>query len=148
MSGEEEELSATQMFMDIKNYVFEEIERIDPEYYDILREYDSVIDTIFYRLIMDQQSGPSRSSRRGRSSRNSDILDFCVVGKGEVLKGDDPLIMDKETCCICLSNYKVREHKRELPKCHHIFHKRCIDRWLRKDDDRRCPICRISCLPD
>lgn len=49
----------------------------------------------------------------------------------------DPLL-EKE-CCICLSEYKIKEYKRELT-CGHIFHKRCCDRWLKKNNT--CPICR------
>uniref|UniRef100_A0A803T2Y1 RING-type domain-containing protein n=1 Tax=Anolis carolinensis TaxID=28377 RepID=A0A803T2Y1_ANOCA len=44
----------------------------------------------------------------------------------------------EETCVVCLETYKPRDVVRILT-CRHIFHKRCIDRWLLKR--RICPIC-------
>nr|XP_028603364.1 RING finger protein 148-like [Podarcis muralis] len=43
-----------------------------------------------------------------------------------------------ETCVVCLETYKPREVVRILT-CRHVFHKRCIDRWLLKRGI--CPIC-------
>ena len=45
-----------------------------------------------------------------------------------------------EECLICCDNYKIYEYKRILPKCSHIFHKKCIDKWFKKNST--CPICR------
>ena len=45
-----------------------------------------------------------------------------------------------ENCFICMENYKCLELKRELPNCKHYFHKKCIDKWLKKKAS--CPICR------
>ena len=35
------------------------------------------------------------------------------------------------TCAICLDNYKLNESFRVLPKCKHVFHKKCIDKWFK-----------------
>ncbi len=43
------------------------------------------------------------------------------------------------TCSICLDNFKEGTYKRELC-CGHVFHKKCIDKWVQKDHS--CPICR------
>ena len=43
-------------------------------------------------------------------------------------------------CPICLDTLKVNEFQRTL-KCTHCFHKKCIDRWFKKDNDC-CPMCR------
>ena len=52
-------------------------------------------------------------------------------------------------CPVCIQPYKVGEYYRELPICGHIFHKRCVDRWLRKDKYRMsCPICRQEYHPE
>lgn len=45
-------------------------------------------------------------------------------------------------CTICLSDYKVKEVLRILPRCGHAFHIACIDLWLRQH--HTCPVCRIS----
>lgn len=57
------------------------------------------------------------------------------------IKMDDPLL--KEKCSICLEEYKIKEYKRSL-FCNHVFHKKCCDRWLKKNDS--CPICRNSTI--
>lgn len=46
-------------------------------------------------------------------------------------------------CVICLSEFCPGERVRLLPKCHHGFHVRCIDKWLSSHSS--CPTCR-QCL--
>ncbi|KAL1209223.1 RING-H2 finger protein ATL75 [Cardamine amara subsp. amara] len=48
-----------------------------------------------------------------------------------------------EECVICLSDFVSGEKLRLLPKCHHGFHVRCIDKWLQQH--LTCPKCR-HCL--
>ena len=54
------------------------------------------------------------------------------------IKENDPLI--ETVCSICLDNYKKNEFYRTL-ECNHTFHKKCIDRWIKKDH-LNCPMCR------
>ncbi|KAF4751374.1 hypothetical protein FOZ62_015021, partial [Perkinsus olseni] len=42
-------------------------------------------------------------------------------------------------CSICLAPFNAVDKCRILP-CHHIFHKECIDRWLKERSDI-CPLC-------
>ena len=44
-------------------------------------------------------------------------------------------------CSICLEDLKHKEYKRTL-KCSHVFHKKCVDKWLKYNDE--CPLCRIN----
>jgi len=60
-----------------------------------------------------------------------------LVPKQKQIRNDDDLI--NQHCSICHDNYKLREYKRELD-CSHVFHKRCIDKWLK--NNLSCPICR------
>lgn len=46
-------------------------------------------------------------------------------------------------CVICLSDFAPGDRLRLLPKCHHGFHVRCIDKWLSSHSS--CPKCR-HCL--
>lgn len=48
---------------------------------------------------------------------------------------------DNPNCVVCFSNFKVGEQVRRLP-CAHLFHRMCIDRWLR--NSQCCPLCRHS----
>jgi hypothetical protein len=47
-------------------------------------------------------------------------------------------------CPICLENFKQNEYYRKLD-CDHCFHKKCIDRWFKKDHSE-CPMCRKKIL--
>ena len=65
----------------------------------------------------------------------------CIKLKAQPLykkiKENDTLLGSE--CSICLDNYKNNEYFRNLP-CNHSFHKKCIDRWVKKNNN--CPICR------
>ncbi|KAJ4827363.1 hypothetical protein Tsubulata_014954 [Turnera subulata] len=45
-------------------------------------------------------------------------------------------------CVICLEDFKDGDSCKVLSKCNHMYHTKCIDRWLIKD--RHCPLCRGS----
>jgi len=66
------------------------------------------------------------------------------VSKAEKIKINDPLL--NEDCLICMEKYKLGELKRKIPKCSHYFHKKCIDKWLKKKGS--CPVCRCNLLED
>ena len=61
-----------------------------------------------------------------------------TIGKSEKIKKNDIIV--NENCLICIEKYKIHEFKRLLPNCKHCFHKKCIDKWLKKNAS--CPICR------
>ena len=54
------------------------------------------------------------------------------------IKKNDNIL--SEQCFICMENYKYLQYKRILPNCNHCYHKKCIDKWLKKKAS--CPICR------
>jgi hypothetical protein len=62
--------------------------------------------------------------------------------KSEKIKKCDSIL--NENCFICMDNYKESQLKRELPSCKHYFHKKCIDKWLKKKASY--PICRDELL--
>lgn len=45
-----------------------------------------------------------------------------------------------DDCSICLEYFNEGEICRVLPVCDHVFHARCVDKWLTKVPN--CPICR------
>lgn len=74
-------------------------------------------------------------SKNGNNCQNSGIYTSHEDGKNycrhHILKFD-------ETCVICLDNlYDICM----LP-CEHIFHKKCIYKWMKKNNT--CPICRTQ----
>jgi hypothetical protein len=77
------------------------------------------------------------------SNENNTFFQNCseinnLLSKSYKIKKDDPIL--SESCQICFEKYKVGELKRILPKCNHFFHKKCVDKWLKKKGN--CPICR------
>jgi len=57
------------------------------------------------------------------------------------IKQGDTII--DEPCPICQDLFKAGEFKRKLEFCNHIFHKRCVDRWL-CESKMECPLCRTG----
>lgn len=62
------------------------------------------------------------------------------LGAYKKIKKDE---VDK-VCSICLENFQCGKYKRKMRNCIHEFHKTCIDKWLYKDVNLSCPICRSS----
>eukprot|EP01018_Ginkgo_biloba_P015029 Gb_04301 [translate_table: standard] len=46
-------------------------------------------------------------------------------------------------CAVCLDDFQMRDQVRELPRCPHVFHRDCIDSWIRLLNTV-CPLCRSS----
>jgi len=42
------------------------------------------------------------------------------------------------TCVVCITDFVEGERLRQLP-CGHLFHKCCVDQWLRRN--KKCPLC-------
>lgn len=83
------------------------------------------------------------------TEENSNYFTSCKeidqkVSKPEKIKKEDNLL--NETCFICMDNYKVHELKRILPNCAHYFHKKCVDKWLKKRSS--CPVCRDELIKE
>jgi len=48
-------------------------------------------------------------------------------------------------CTICQDDIKKGEHKLKLCTCKHIFHKKCLNKFLKiKKTNLECPVCRES----
>ncbi|PIN18220.1 hypothetical protein CDL12_09115 [Handroanthus impetiginosus] len=43
-------------------------------------------------------------------------------------------------CAICLDSFREGDECRKIPVCKHLFHAKCVDRWIRKMPT--CPVCR------
>ncbi|EOA22722.1 hypothetical protein CARUB_v10003429mg [Capsella rubella] len=52
-----------------------------------------------------------------------------------------------ESCRICQEEFDGGEDVRCLRNCVHVYHRACIDRWIR-DDKMTCPLCRTPIVPD
>ncbi len=53
-------------------------------------------------------------------------------------------LLQVTSCSICLEDFGKGQRVRELPKCGHVYHAHCVDRWLRMHN--ACPLCRVPAL--
>ena len=91
--------------------------------YDILVSLDNggVIDKGIPTDRLDEQC-PSKLFRNVETRRK--------IEKGEL---PDP-------CVICLEVPKPRDKVRQMPSCKHVFHSKCVERWL--ENHLECPCCK------
>ncbi|XP_061342216.1 NEP1-interacting protein 1-like [Gastrolobium bilobum] len=67
-------------------------------------------------------------------------LPFQQFNSSKMLK-----LYNKSCCSICFQDFEDGELVRILPKCGHVFHLECIDKWLIQQGS--CPMCRTY-VPD
>ena len=76
-------------------------------------------------------------------------IDICVQNSISEVNIKDTLgkyckvdsIDCKVSCVLCMTKYQQGEYKRRLP-CGHVYHRKCIDRWLFNYNNTTCPSCR------
>ena len=91
------------------------------------------VDQMSYEQLL-QMFGDGSDHRRGASaSRIRSLPSITIQNLNEQLP------KDKQSCSICLENFQMKDKVRTLPCCH-IFHMKCIDRWLK--GNASCPICK------
>ena len=58
-----------------------------------------------------------------------------VETRRKIEKGELP-----DPCVICLEVPKPRDKVRQMPSCKHVFHSKCVERWL--ENHLECPCCK------
>ena len=81
------------------------------------------------------------SSTVGLREQELQLLPSMVIAQSDLSDGANS---DNNSCPICLSDLCVGEEGRSMPQCNHLFHKACIDEWLKVN--ATCPTCRQSLL--
>ena len=106
---------------------------IDEEFEYILPDRDDLSSTLLLDIVTRFGSpGNDTLHEHMKKQRRNQIKN---IGKYKKIVSD--LCSD---CPICLDTLKVGEYSRTLD-CNHTFHKKCIDRWFKKDHSD-CPMCR------
>ena len=105
---------------------------LNEEHDYVFPDHDDISSSIFLDVV-------TRFGSPGSDTKESHKSKIKNIGKYKKIKEDSPLLVDT-TCPICLDNFKVGEYYRNL-ECNHCFHKKCIDRWFKKDHSD-CPMCR------
>ncbi|KAF0902928.1 hypothetical protein E2562_019865 [Oryza meyeriana var. granulata] len=51
----------------------------------------------------------------------------------------------EDKCCVCLAGMREGQVLRDLPRCGHRFHAKCIGKWITAHPT--CPVCRATAVP-
>ena len=106
---------------------------IDEEHDYILPDDDDVSSIVLLELVT--RFGSPETESFFKLQKRKQIKE---IGKYKKVTAGSELL--QTTCPICIDEFKENEFYRTL-ECNHKFHKRCIDRWFRKDHCD-CPMCR------
>ncbi|KAL3617980.1 hypothetical protein CASFOL_038302 [Castilleja foliolosa] len=78
------------------------------------------------------------NTRRHNISDRSLATPHDVIVPGIKYRASDfPMMLD---CAICLDSFREGDECRNLRICKHLFHSKCVDRWIVKNPS--CPVCR------
>ena len=114
---------------------------VNEEYEYLLPDNNNVSALVFLDIVSRFGSPGSDSllNERYKEHRKKKIKQ---LGKYRKIKENDPLI--NEQCSICIEDFCCGDYQRTL-NCKHSFHKKCIDKWFRKDKND-CPMCRTNII--
>jgi len=96
-------------------------------------DHDDISASIFLEVVTRFGSPGSELVKESQKNKIKNI------GKYKKVKESNQELADSN-CPICLDNFIPGEYYRNL-ECNHCFHKKCIDRWFKKDHTD-CPMCR------
>ena len=130
-------------------FVNSRAESINPQICYILKwsccykshEDDDVGNVVLYELAFEPQQIETLLIEEKKSSVRKTTEHLPTYKK---IRADDPLLQKNEPCSICFDVYQVGQFKRELSKCQHVFHKKCIDKWFVSHPNLECPMCRTN----
>jgi len=105
---------------------------VDEEEDYILADNDDISSSVILEMVT--RFGSPETDMFMKNLRRDQIK---IMAKCKKVKAGNTF---EEVCPICLENFKENEFYRNLD-CNHMFHKKCIDRWFRKDHSD-CPMCR------
>ena len=109
--------------------------RVNEEQEYIFADDDDISSLIF--LDIATRFGSPHSDTETKLQRANKIKQ--QIGKYTKVKENT-----ENECPICLEKIIIGEFERKLT-CTHCFHKKCIDRWFKKDNDS-CPMCRLKII--
>ena len=147
--------NASLQYESIQNFINYLHQNNINEIMQIVQEDDNTISLVFNIEIPADDSDDDmiimHNTHHNHNHNHNNITKKCNkrqrlahLGRYQKISSKDPLLAENQTCAICLDGYKYGEFKRTMTKCTHIFHKKCIDKWLADSKKMHCPVCRTS----
>jgi hypothetical protein len=98
-----------------------------------------------YEALLGLARQLSENKPKGMSKSDIDRLVTYqfAVGDSDAKRATGDTSESQISCVVCMCDFSQRQRVRELP-CQHIFHAKCIDKWLKTN--RTCPLCRADAL--
>lgn len=144
----------------------EQVKKLLPQYrYDGENLY-LIVDN---QVVMWEKQQKERQQKQQQQQQQDDLSDIkqdVLLSSSLLLPSDDnndddhphhphhlchhprvlnmPLELD--CCSVCLDDYEAGDKIRLLP-CQHVFHSRCVGRWL-AERSATCPLCKTELLPE
>ena len=112
--------------------------QLDEEHDYIIDDIDDISSVLFLDIIT--QFGSPGSNSKVLEHRNNQIKKINY----KKIKEND--LITETQCPICIEQFNSGDYKKTL-SCNHSFHKKCIDRWFKKNHSD-CPMCRCKIIFD
>ncbi|KAK9164120.1 hypothetical protein Syun_005022 [Stephania yunnanensis] len=110
---------------------------------------------LLHRFMADVNRLRDESIRNGRRTMVMEVPPppsarppnpVCLDLQDQKIVDFDPMKRQGKStgCVICLNEFVLGQSCRVLQPCNHIFHERCVNKWLKKK--RTCPLCRVDAV--
>ena len=109
---------------------------IDEEHNYVLPDQDDITSRILLDVITSFGSPGNDTFIKNHRKEQIKNINYHKIKINDLLLEQD--------CSICLERFKVNEYQKTLV-CKHSFHKKCIDRWFKKEHSN-CPMCRTIAI--
>lgn len=94
---------------------------------------------------LEAASAPAPGGLAKKRAAGLDADAIAALPEFVYLKEDGVSGEEEEAeCAVCLAVMAEGEAARRLPRCMHVFHRGCVDVWLREHST--CPVCRAEVL--
>ncbi len=112
--------------------------QVDEEHDYIINDIDDISSILFLDIVTQFGSPGSDSVHLERRKSQIKNIQYKKVKERDSLT--------EVQCPICIENFSLGEYHKTL-NCQHVFHKKCIDRWFKRDHSD-CPMCRTKIIFD